>query len=159
MIKNSKPDNSHPGAALYYVQLKTYDGDRLFELPDADSPKIRCGLASSPAQIAADELLLAADHPEITVKQWVVLPDALHAFILLQAYGPDLHKGRGKPRLLTSFVARFKAATAKRINLWRNQPGSPVWQPSYQEQLIENERVLRQLKEKMIVAGRVVMSS
>ncbi len=159
MIKTFKPDNSHLGAALYYVQLKTHDGNSLFELPDTDSLKTRHDSVSSLAQIAADELLLAADHRGITVKQWVVLPDALYAFVLLPAHSRDLHEGKGKPRLLTSFVAGFKAATAKRINLLRNQPGSPVWQPSYQQQLIEDERVLRRLKEKMSNTKRVVISS
>lgn len=159
MIKTFKPDNSHLGAALYYVQLKTRDGNSLFELPDTDSLKPSHDSASSFAQIAADELLLAADRRGITVKQWDVLPDALHAFVLLPAHSRDLHEGKGKPRLLTSFVAGFKAATAKRINLLRNQPGSPVWQPSYQQQLIEEERLLRRLQEKMSNAKRVVLSS
>ena len=160
MIKTSKPDNSHLGAALYYVQLKTHGGNSLFELPATDSLKTTGhDSVSSLAQIAADELLLAADHRGITVKQWVVLPNALYAFVLLPAHSRDLHEGKGKPRLLTSFVAGFKAATAKRINLLRNQPGSPVWQPSYQEQIIEDERVLRRLKEKMSNVNRAVISS
>ena len=159
MIKTSKLSNSHLGSALYYVQLKTHDGNNLFELSDADSLRAKRDLASSLPQIAADELLLAADHCGITVKQWAVLPDALHAFVLLQAHSRDPHEDTGKPRLLTSFVAILKAATAKRINLLRNQPGSPVWRPSYQKQLIEDERVLRRLTEKIISAECVVMSS
>ncbi len=141
------------------MELKTHSGNSLFGLPDADSPNINQDLASSLAQIVADELLLAAVHRGITVKQWVVLPDAVHACVLLQAHSRDPHEGAGKPRLLTSFVAGFKAATAKRINLRRNQPGSAVWQRSYKEQLIEDERVLQHLTEKISAAGGVVISS
>lgn len=128
-------------------------------LPESDLDKNKLLSASALAQIAADELLLAAVHRDITVKEWVVLPDALQAFVLLPAHSRDSHEGVGKPRLLTSFVASFKAASAKRINLLRNQPGASVWQRSYQEQLIEDKRVLQHWQAKMSKADGVVMSS
>jgi REP element-mobilizing transposase RayT len=146
-----------------------------------DVPGRASSLKPSPVvsivQIAVDELLLAAEHSGITLEQWVVLPNALHVLIALQDYR---HDGLGersrsafqrnrkafqgdrsttKPRILTAFVARFKAATAKRINLLRNQPGSLVWQRSYSEQLIEDNLMLSRLQHNIRNLKEIVISS
>ncbi|NJM96634.1 MAG: hypothetical protein HC800_05025 [Phormidesmis sp. RL_2_1] len=97
----------------------------------------------------ADELLLAANHPGIALDQWVIVPDALHALVFIRESRPDLEVKTGKPRLLNAFIASFKAATAKRINLIRNQPGSPVWQRSYREQRVEDEFMLARLRKRI----------
>jgi hypothetical protein len=143
-------------AALYYVRLKTYSSSALFTLPD-----IAADYATSPlAKIAADELLLCADsHQGIALDQWVIVPDAMHALVFVRENRPDPDFKSGKPRLLTSFIASFKAATAKRINLLRNQPGSPVWQRSYNEQRVEDELMLSRLRNKISDADGIVISS
>lgn len=116
-------------------------------------------LSSVLSKIVSDELLLAASCRGITLGQWVIVPDALHALILVQEDRPDFDITSRKPRLLNAFVAGFKAATAKRINLIRNQPGSPVWQRSYQEQRVEDEFMLARLRKKMNTADNIVESS
>ncbi|MEM9266406.1 MAG: hypothetical protein AAGA46_12845, partial [Cyanobacteria bacterium P01_F01_bin.13] len=45
-----------------------------------------------------------------------------------------------------SFVAAFKAAAAKRINLVRGVPGAPVWQRGYQEQRINDPQTLTRIR-------------
>jgi REP element-mobilizing transposase RayT len=173
LIKNPKLNNPSVKAALYYVRLKTYNDSRLFELPNIELAECLSSEYVSPkplpvasiAQIAADELLLAAEQRGITLEQWVILPDAIHALISLQDQRSDFLEKRlgdrntSKPRLLTAFIARFKAATAKRINLLRNQPGSLVWQRSYNEQLIEDELMLLRLRNNIRNLEKVVMSS
>ena len=116
-------------------------------------------LSSVLSKIVSDELLLAASCRGITLDQWVIVPEALHALILVQEDRPDFDISSRKPRLLNAFVAGFKAATAKRINLIRNQPGSPVWQRSYQEQRVEDEFMLARLRKKMNTADNIVESS
>ena len=108
----------------------------------------------------ADELLqLAARHHDIVVDQWVLLPDALHALISIKEIRHSLEpKAKGKPRLLTSFVAGLKAATAKRINLMRNQPGSSVWRRSYNEQLVEDEMMLARLRKKLNESESIILA-
>ena len=146
--------------ALYYVRLKTRDGQSLFE-PQETLPAERSGTSvfvSSHAKIVADELLLsAAEHEGILLDQWAIMPDALHALIVLQD-SPSDRVTAGKPRLLTSFIAGFKAVTAKRINLVRNQPGSPVWQRSYKEQRMEDDLMLSRLRKRISDADSIVIS-
>jgi REP element-mobilizing transposase RayT len=181
LIKKTKLNKPSVKTALYYVRLKTHNDSRLFELPSGDLiewDSSDCLSSVSPlskvsiAQIAADELLLAAQQLGVTLEQWAILPDALHALISLQDHRHDFleksicngeafpwNRNTSKPRSLTTFIARFKAATAKRINLMRNQPGSLVWQRSYKEQLIEDELMLSRLRNNISQLERVVMSS
>lgn len=144
------------------MRLKTRSGCSLFESQKnsleeySESSSV---LVSSHAKIVADELLLsAADYPGITLDQWVVVPDALYALVFLQDQR-GLGIKVGKPQLLTAFIAGFKTVTAKRINLVRNQPGSPVWQRSYTEQRIEDELMLSRLRQRLSNTESVLLSS
>ncbi|MGB3293138.1 MAG: hypothetical protein WBB01_09135 [Phormidesmis sp.] len=159
MINTSQFNHPSIKAALYYVRLKTHGSSRLFELPESQAEYSESSvLVSSCARIVADELLLsAADHKGITLDQWAVVPDALHALICLHDPS-DQGLKIGKPRLLTSFIAGFKAVTAKRINLVRNQPGTPVWQRSYKEQRMADELMLSHLRKRISTIDSTVIS-
>ena len=133
-------------AALYYIRLDTHS-----DLFPEDTSTMSSTMSFS--QIAADELQAAANRKGVTIEQWTVCPEAVHALVYINESPLDLDYRIGKPRALTSFVAGVKAATAKRINLVRNQPGQPVWKRSYQQQRIENERMLAQLKSQMQAAS------
>ena len=130
-------------AALYYIRLDTHS---------TFSPREDASTVSF-AQIAADELKAAADRKGVTIKQWTVCSEAVHALVYINENRLDHDSRVGKPRILTSFVAGVKAATAKRINLVSNQPGQPVWKRSYRQQRIENDRMLSQLTSKMQTAS------
>lgn len=145
------------------MQLKTHNGHALFNAIDLDMSKDY--LHTSLTQVVADELKLAAKDSRVTLDQWVIFPDALHALIFLHEHGRDRSvcsinnrsSLKGKPRCLTSFIAGLKTVTAKRINLLRNQPGSPVWQRSYKEQLIKDDVILSRLKKNIGEADSIVM--
>jgi putative transposase len=53
----------------------------------------------------------------------------------------SLHQGVAsrQPKSLSTFIAGFKMAVTKRINLARNAPGTPVWQRNYYEHIIRSE--------------------
>ena len=133
MIKVSQLDSSSIETTLYYVRLQTHNAIALFNSGEL-------------TQIAVDELSQIAHHQGITIDQWVISLDGVHMLVRVSERTPDGHATSNRPRLLTSFVARFKAATAKRINMVRNQPGLPVWQRNYREQLIQDEMTLARLK-------------
>ncbi len=120
------------------------------------------------AQITADELLLTAKQCGHKIHQWAISPNELHILVALQAFSgsrPDpaqQHRPnatREKPRALTTFIASFKAASAKRINLLRNQLGSPVWQRSYSEQLITDPAILSLVQSRIYNMDNVVLAS
>lgn len=155
LIKTSLTKHSLDKAALYYVQLKTHSGNALFDLPS-----LKKSGNSGLTQVVADELRLAAKERGVTLEQWVIFPDALHALIFLHdlpGHRSDRNAPLSKPRRLTSFIAGLKAATAKRINLLRNQPGDRVWQRSYEEQLIKDDAALSRIIKSFSEAENVVM--
>ena len=140
------------------MQLKTHSSDSLFE------PEAPCELATSSrhslAKVIADELhQIVTNYKGMTLDQWMLEPDSLHILVSLQPGYAQQSARKGKPALLTAFVAGLKAATAKRINLIRNEPGSPVWQRSYQEQRIEDNMMLGRLRKKLSDSTGRVRSS
>jgi putative transposase len=102
--------------------------------------------------IVADEWVRCAENRKgIELDLWILLPDGLQGIVLLQP-ASIISSSRGladsipnqKPWVLSSFIASFKAAAAKRINLRRNQLGEPVWQRNYHEQMIRDDALLEQ---------------
>ena len=142
------------------MRLRTHDDHHLFG-QTSDASNARGEVAdrqATLAKIVADELShTAIHHRGVSLEQWMLEPDALHAIVRLQENRPS-QETSGKPRLLTSFVAELKAATAKRINLTRNQPGSAVWRRSYKEQRIEDEMMLARLSERLKASDSIVVS-
>ena len=134
----------------YLITLHTYKQERLFgAIVDGMMQLNEIG------HIAVDEWGCSSKRrKEIELDQWAVMPDQILAIVRinvkanLPASTSFINQGQpGKPRSLSSFIAGFKAAAAKRINLVRNQPGLPVWQRSYQERLIRDEITLQRLRQ------------
>ncbi len=104
-------------------------------------------------QIVADEWVRSAQNRKgIDLDLWTLTPNGLRGVVFLQPALTDQPEGLAhqKPWLLSSFIAGFKAAAAKRINLRRNQLGQPVWQSNYDEQLIPNNALLLQVREQIL---------
>jgi REP element-mobilizing transposase RayT len=59
---------------------------------------------------------------------------------------PKIGIAHRRPRSLSSFIAGFKSATTKRINRFRNAPGTPVWQRNYYDHIIRDDRALHQIR-------------
>jgi REP element-mobilizing transposase RayT len=47
---------------------------------------------------------------------------------------------------LGNIVAYLKYQSSKQINLIRNTPGKPIWQPNYYEHIIRNEKSLYEIR-------------
>ena len=100
--------------------------------------------------IVADDWTRSANNRKgLELDTWTVLPNGIEGIVILNTAALPISSrgvtGDGvgqKPWILSSFIASFKAAAAKRINLRRNQLGEPVWQRNYQEQLIPDEATL-----------------
>lgn len=86
-------------------------------------------------QVVAEEWQqVARSRAAVGLDDWHIRADGIAGVVWLPPGELALGRGESKPRLLSTFVASFKAAAAKRINLQRNQPGLPVWETSYQGQ-------------------------
>lgn len=136
----------HGESTYYLIKLATHEHQALFGT--AIDGRLQLNTLG---QVAADEWLRAAQaNRSILLDHWEVAANQLQGIVMIcepvsnRAYTPGISS---KPRLLSSFIAGYKAAAAKRINLIRNHPGSPVWQRSYQERLLPDVRMVQQVRQ------------
>jgi putative transposase len=141
--------NPHTQLKVYHIHLQTFEDGLLGQM---DGPIAQLNPVG---QIAADEWLQAANNYRgIYLDRWSILPNGVRALVFVEddmgiqstkTYGQS--RSQLKPRILSSFVAGFKAAAAKRINLVRSQPGAPVWQRGYHEQYVNDELTLDRIRQ------------
>jgi len=88
---------------------------------------------------------------EIKLGQYIIMPNHLHCIIIIQR---NLSGGQpsaptdniNRKHTLSSFVSGFKSVVTKRINILRNTPRKPVWQRSFYDHIIRNDRSLHKLR-------------
>ncbi|ESA34332.1 glucose-6-phosphate 1-dehydrogenase [Leptolyngbya sp. Heron Island J] len=141
---------SQSSVTFYHIHLLTHQEE--FLLGDVLEGHTQLNPSG---QIAVDEWqqIARAHQRDIELDLWTVLPNGVRALIAVvnnDAQPPgsySLRHNTHKPRALSSFVAGFKAAAAKRINLIRGIPGAPVWQRGYQEQRIDDPQTLTRIRQ------------
>lgn len=131
---------------FYLVKLYTHNHEAIFGSITEEQGFQLSGVG----QIAADEWQRSAQaYTALNLDKWVILPNRLEGIVSLRESMTANHYGSHghKPRLLSSFVASYKAAAAKRINLLRNTPGCPLWQRGYQERFIPDATILKRVQQ------------
>jgi len=143
----------YAAAGAYFITICTYGPERLFGAVDGDAVRLnQYGL------VAREEWLRSAAHrPEIELYAFVVMPNHVHGIVIItdDAVGaqrvapprvtplPETNAQRPAayrpPGSLGSFVAGFKMAVTKRINLLRGTPGVRAWQRNYYERIIRDD--------------------
>jgi REP element-mobilizing transposase RayT len=103
---------------------------------------------------------LPVHFPDMDVDAMVVMPNHLHAILVLQPFvgaeHPELpdasplpvpNRAHGtRPGSIPSIVQNAKSVSARRINLLRGTPGAAVWQRGYFEHVIRTQEDLDRLR-------------
>ncbi|MEW6490588.1 MAG: transposase [Thermodesulfobacteriota bacterium] len=88
--------------------------------------------------------------PGVELDAFVVMPNHLHAVVLLPCGGSasaaDRLRFQRSPRTLGSLVAGFKAAATARVNALRGTPGASVWQRGYFEHVVRDDAALDRIR-------------
>lgn len=149
---NTVTDGTSPQA--YLIGLSTFQQQPLLGSYQQGQLYLNdCGL------IVADEWVRSASNRKgIALDLWRVTPTSLSSIVFLQVPNPlglgsSGPLGHQKPWLLSSFIAGFKAAAAKRINLCRSQLGQSVWQKNYDEMLIADTMRLTSIRDQLQAPG------
>jgi putative transposase len=88
---------------------------------------------------------------EIKIDEYVIMPNHVHAIVIIENEN-DGFPITGRPpstptighykKSLSSFVAGFKSTVTRRVNLLRGTPQQTVWQRSFYDHIIRNEKSL-----------------
>ncbi len=125
-------------AGLYFLTICAYRRQCLFG-------KIRNGkmLLNEAGRIVRGVWqALPARFPSVSLDTWVVMPNHLHAIIVLQGAGFTPMKGAASSaptpgRVALGSIARaFKSLSAIQVNRKLGRTGSPLWQRNYYEHVI-----------------------
>jgi REP element-mobilizing transposase RayT len=97
--------------------------------------------------------------PNVQLDEWVIMPNHLHGIVIINEHisglvdekitlsGARNEPLRQESNSISSFVAGFKSAVSKRINLLRDNRDIPIWQRNYYESIIRDENALRVIRE------------
>ncbi|WP_293667529.1 transposase [uncultured Parabacteroides sp.] len=73
--------------------------------------------------------------PNIILDAFCIMPNHIHGIIEITS--PNVGAG-SKPAQLSEIIRQFKTFSARKINIIRKIPGTPVWQRNYYEHIIRN---------------------
>ncbi len=161
-------DYSQPGA--YFVTLVTYKRAHLFgDISAGDMRLNRFGEI-----VHSTWLDLPRHYPHVELDAFVIMPNHVHAVLMLQDHGgrgvslqakngvqtsnlsghstlQDITKthpgGPGKvSHALPEIIRAFKSFSAVKINILRRAKGQPVWQRNYYDHVIRNQDDLEQIR-------------
>ena len=114
-------DYSTPGA--YFVTICTEDRKHTLCSIVGDGFPV----PKPPGQIAEDFIRkIPEKYPCVTIDHYVVMPNHVHAIIILEEGSPGL----------SAIVGQYKAAVTKHIHKW--DPAATVWQTSFHDHIIRN---------------------
>jgi putative transposase len=145
-------DYSAPGA--YFITFCTHQRECLFgEIIDGAMHLNPYG------KIVQEEWIQSSTiRQEIELDEWIIMPDHMHGIVMITDHNADARThGRvprspkpcippRKPQSISSFMAGFKSAATKRINILRDTPGTPVWQRNYHERIIRDKLALNNIR-------------
>src|SRR5690606_14708745 len=139
-------DYAHPGA--YFVTICTHRREcTLADIVDGD---VRLSTEGKIVRQCWNDL--PARYPHVDLDAFVIMPNHVHGIIVLTE-GDDVVGAGLRPAPtgdsspvrrhgLPEIVRALKSFSARRINEHRGTPGLPVWQRSYYERIIRNDREL-----------------
>jgi len=157
-------------AGEYFLTLCAYERERIFgSIVDETTELSQIG------EIVKEEWLRTTlIRPNIELDEFIVMPNHVHGIIVIHdernrekalnspvgaySYTPQRGKSpqgesteplpfRSPSRTVGAIVRGFKSASTKKINELRGTPGLPVWQRTYYEHVIRDERDLDRIRE------------
>jgi putative transposase len=145
-------DYSLPGA--YFTTIVTYKRQHLFgNVTDGQFYINQFGRI-----VEHCWLDLPLHYHRVELGAYVIMPNHFHGIVVIQEGVDNFSKGGSQTRPYTSeeialqyglpeIVRAFKSFSARKINNLRKTTGVPVWQRSFYDRIIRNERELQKISE------------
>jgi REP element-mobilizing transposase RayT len=152
-IRLKNHNYSQPG--YYFLTICTYQRQSWF----GEIKNDRMYLNQIGKIVAEEWLNTPKIRSNFLLDEWVILPNHLHGIVIINEHILEIGKGnrdilgardaplRQEANSISSFVAGFKSAVTKRINLLRDNRDIPIWQRNYYESIIRDEQSLIAIRE------------
>jgi REP element-mobilizing transposase RayT len=129
-------------AGCYFVTMNTYKSQALFGA--IVNGKM---VLSEAGKIAEEEWRKSAViREEIELDEFVIMPNHVHGIVRLKGRPAGRPSTAGRsvlaPGSLGAFIAGYKGAAGRRINLQRGKPGAVVWHRNYWDVIVQDEKAL-----------------
>jgi REP-associated tyrosine transposase len=137
------PTFDYTTAGAYFVTICTHQRRDLFgKVIDA-----RTQLSEAGEIVEAEWYKTAGKRPYLHLDRHVVMPNHFHGIVILDGSEAvrDIQRP-GAPRSLPAIIGGFKAASSRRIALLSDHADRPVWQRSYYDRIIRNDRDLHTIR-------------
>ena len=131
------PGYDYSQAGAYFVTIDTHGSECL--LGDVVDGAMKLSPYGKIVQKAW--AYLPAHYPHIGLDAFCIMPNHVHAIIVLNNAGPVKHHP------LSEIVRAFKTFSAIRINELRKTTGIPVWQRNYYEHIIRNDEDYQRIRQ------------
>jgi putative transposase len=142
----------YASAGMYFVTVCARDRACVFgEVANGQVQLSELGETVNRCWVAVGDHFL-----EVTLDRWVIMPNHLHGILAVGGLRSSLQpvvgvRSRGacgpSPSSIGAIVGSFKAAVTKAHNDLRGRSGTTVWQRSYYEHVIRNERDLQRVRQ------------
>jgi hypothetical protein len=151
---------------LYFITICTHNHQRLFGYIDNDEMML-----SEYGEIAYHEWLQTGEiRKSVVLQEFVIMPNHMHGIIEIndsprrgtmpralvhrdkenqgtKHCAPTERFGKPTSNTIPTIVRGFKSTVTKQINNIRKTSGYPVWQRSYYEHIIRNEKSYNRISE------------
>lgn len=133
-------DYTTPG--WYFVTINTHDNAALFGAVVNGHMVL-----SAAGRVAEEEWQKSATiRQSIALDEFVAMPNHVHGVVRILQQGRPAGRPSGAPLLasgsLGAFVAGYKGAVGRRINIMRGTPGAAVWHRDYWDVIVRDEQAL-----------------
>ena len=148
------PGYDYRQAGAYYITLCTHNRAWIFgQITDDDMHLSRFGRIAEQEWLATPRI-----RSEVELDVFVIMPNHMHAVVLLGGVGRDGPRERAhgraplrrRGRSLGALVAGFKSTVTKQINARRRTPGSPVWQRNYYDRVVRSRDELDRIRKYVV---------
>ena len=152
-IRLKNYDYSQPG--YYFLTICTYKRQSWF----GEIKNDRMYLNQIGKIVAEEWINTPKIRPNFELDKWVIMPNHLYGIVIINEHILETGKGnrdilgarnaplRQEANSISSFVAGFKSAVTKRINLLRDNRDISIWQRNYYESIIRDEQSLLVIRE------------
>ena len=128
--QNRLPEYDYSQAGVYYITICTHERQKILSDIVGDGFPV-----PKPIGRIAEEWIrqISVHYPEASVDQQVIMPDHIHLLLRI--------RGTGNPSpTIGSVIGWYKYQVTKQVNLFCNTPGRRLFQRSYFDHVVRDQR-------------------